>query len=68
MIQCQLKLRLNKGQEKLAESWLPILGSVWNFAVRKIELNAKDKIYFSAREFHNLLANHMFNRLAEAAT
>jgi len=58
MIQCQLKLRMCKSQEKNAESWLPILGSVYNFAVRKIELNAKDKIYFSKQEFQNLLANH----------
>jgi len=58
MIQCQLKLRMCKSQEKNAESWLPILGSVYNFAVRKIELNAKDKIYFSRQEFQNLLANH----------
>ncbi len=58
MIQCQLKLRMCKSQEENAESWLPILGSVYNFAVRKIELNAKDKIYFSKQEFQNLLANH----------
>jgi transposase len=31
---------------------------VYNFGVRKIELNAKDKIYFSAMEFRNLLAGH----------
>ena len=47
-----------KTQEKTAESWLPILGSVFNFAVRKVELNAKDKIYFSKNDFQNLLANH----------
>jgi transposase len=47
-----------KTQERIAESWLPILGSVFNFAVRKIELNAKDKIYFSKNDFQNLLANH----------
>ena len=58
MIQCQLKLRMCKTQEKTAESWLPILGSVFNFAVRKVELNAKDKIYFSKNDFQNLLANH----------
>jgi hypothetical protein len=28
MIQYQLKLRMAKTQEKIAESWLPILGSV----------------------------------------
>jgi transposase len=47
-----------KTQEKTAESWLPILGSVFNFAARKVELNAKDKIYFSKNDFQNLLANH----------
>jgi putative transposase len=34
------------------------LPPVWNWALRKIELNAKDKIYFSKREFQNLLAHH----------
>jgi len=58
VIQTQLKLRMCKTQERIAESWLPILGSVFNFAVRKIELNAKDKIYFSKNDFQNLLANH----------
>jgi putative transposase len=58
MIQYQLKLRMTKAQEMTVESWLPILGSVYNFAVRKIELNAKDKIYFSRQEFQNLLAGH----------
>jgi putative transposase len=31
---------------------------VYNFAVRKRERNAKDKIYFSKQEFQNLLAHH----------
>lgn len=58
MIQCQLKLRLTKAQERTLESWLPILGSVWNWAVRKVELNARDGIYFSKMEFQNLLAGN----------
>jgi hypothetical protein len=57
MIQYQLELRMTKTQRKIAESWLPILGSVCNFAVRKIGLNSKDKIYFSKPEFQNL-AHH----------
>lgn len=40
------------------ERWLFHLTSVWNWAVRKIELNAADKIYFSNYEFQNLLAGH----------
>ena len=33
-------------------------GPVWNWALRKIELNAKDKVYFSKIEFQNLPPNH----------
>lgn len=58
MIQCQLKLRLCKTQERQVEQWLFHLASVYNFAVRKIELNAKDSIYFSKHDFANLLAGH----------
>lgn len=58
MIQHQLKLRMTKAQECELERWLFHLTSVWNWAVRKIELNAADKIYFGKREFNNLLAGH----------
>jgi transposase len=49
---------MTKAQERECEQWLVHLGSIWNFAIRKIELNAKDNIYFSKREFSNLLAGH----------
>jgi putative transposase len=58
MLQVQLKLRPCKAQEQIYDQWLYNLASVYNFAVRKIELNAKDKIYFSKNDFQNLLANH----------
>lgn len=58
MIQTQLKLRLNRKQEQTLEEWLPILAAVWNFGLRKIELNARDKIYFSPYEFQHLLTGH----------
>jgi putative transposase len=58
MIQVQLKLRLCKKQEQVCDQWLYHLASVYNFAVRKIELNAKNKIYFSRKEFQNILAGH----------
>jgi transposase len=58
MIQSQIKLRLNRKQENILVQWLWNLTGVWNWAVRKIELDAKDKIYYGAKEFHNLLANH----------
>lgn len=58
MLQCQLKLRMTKAQEREAERWLFHLASIWNWGVRKIELNAADKIYFSQFEFKGLLAGH----------
>ena len=51
MIQCQLKLRPCKSQERICDQWLIHLASVYNFAIRKIELNAKDKIYFNKMRF-----------------
>lgn len=58
MVQYQLKLRMTKAQEAECERWLVHLASIWNWAIRKIELNAKDHIYFSSMEFQNLLADH----------
>lgn len=58
MLTRELKLKLNKNQESNLDSWLLSLQSIYNFGIRKIELNAKDKIYFSSFNFHNLLANH----------
>ncbi len=58
MIQRQLKLKLIKAQEKTLTDWLANLTGVWNFAVRKIELDAKDGIYYSPKDFQNILAGH----------
>lgn len=58
MITSTLKLRLNKKQESTLDSWLLNLTSIYNFGLRKIELNAQNKIYFSAFDFVNLLADH----------
>lgn len=58
MIVRTLKLKLNKTQEKTLEQWLWHLTSVYNWGLRKIELNARDKIYFSEKSFQNLLAEH----------
>lgn len=58
MIQYQLKLRLNSKREKQLDDYLWMLTGVWNFAVRKIELAAKDGIYYAPRGFQNLLADH----------
>src|SRR4029434_3960152 len=58
MIQRQLKLRLNTPQEKQLDTWLFQLTGVWNWAIRKIEQDAKDGMYYSQKAFHNLLADH----------
>ncbi len=50
MIQCQLKLKLRPAQERLLDRWLWHLTGVYNWAVRKIELDAKDGIYYSVCE------------------
>lgn len=58
MIQRQLKLRPTKAQERELERWLYHLAAVWNWAIRKIELDARDSVYYSEKQFHNLLAGH----------
>lgn len=58
MIQRQLKLKLTKRQERQLESWLPTLAAIWNWAVRKIELDGRDALYHTSKGFQNLLANH----------
>ena len=54
----ELKLKLNKKQIKQFEEWLSILTGVYNFGIRTIQLNAENKLYFSAFDFQNLCANH----------
>ncbi len=58
MIQRQLKLRLTKAQESTLIIWLNNLTGVWNWAIRKIELDAQDHIYHTPKDFQNLLAGH----------
>ena len=58
MIVSTLKLRLNKKQEAALDGWLWNLTSVYNWGLRKIELNAQNNIYFSKFAFVNLLADH----------
>jgi hypothetical protein len=58
MIQRQLKLRLNTSQAQQLDTWLWHLTGVWNWAIRKIEADAKDGISYSQQAFHNVLADH----------
>jgi len=55
MITRELKLKLNTKQEESLNEWLFILTGVYNWAIRKIELNARDKIYFSRFDFKDAL-------------
>jgi putative transposase len=58
MIQTQVKLRVKQKHEVALNEWLMILTRVWNWAIRKIELDAKDEIYYTKQQFQNLLADH----------
>lgn len=58
MIVRTLKLRLNANQERTLEGWLWNLTGVYNWAVRKVELDAKDRVFYSEFDFCNLLAGH----------
>jgi len=58
MVQYQLKLRLNRKQEQTLNSWLYHLAAVHNWAVRKLELDARNSIYYRRKDFQNLLAHH----------
>lgn len=58
MIQRQLKLRLTKQQEAQLEEWLWHLTGVWNWAIKKIELDGRDGIYHTKFAFQNILAGH----------
>lgn len=58
MIQHQIKLRPNAKLEKELGEYLWMLTGVYNWAVRKIENDAKDGVYYTPNAFQNLLANH----------
>lgn len=58
MIQAQLKLKLTKTQEAKLNSWLWNLTGLWNWVIRKIELDAKDRIYHSEFDLKAMLNGH----------
>ena len=58
MIYRELKLKLTTKQKNQLNTWLFNLTGIYNWAIRTIELNANNKIYFSRFDFCNLLANH----------
>lgn len=58
MIQCQLKLKLSKRQERQLDRWLFHLTGVWNWAIRKIEQDAQGGLYYTRLSFQDLLNGH----------
>lgn len=58
MVNVTLKLRLTRAEERTLETWLWHLTGVYNWAIRKIELDAKDGIYHSAFDLKGMLAHH----------
>jgi len=58
MLTRELKLRLTTKQKNLLNQWLFNLTGIYNWAIRKIELNADNKIYFTRFGFCNGLNNH----------
>ena len=58
MIVRSLKLRPSKSQEANLNEWLWNLTGLWNWAIKKIEHDAQDKVYHSEFDFVNLVANH----------
>ena len=58
MLTRELKLRLTTKQKNLLNQWLFNLTGVYNWAIRKIKLNAENQIYFTKFDFVNGLSNH----------
>lgn len=58
MVTCQLKLKLTPRQERQLSHWLFHLAAVWNWAIKKIENDGRDGIYYTPKEFQNLLRSH----------
>lgn len=57
-IQCQLRLRPTKAQERQLRRWLWHLTGVYNWAIRKIEQDARHGIYYSRYDIQRLLNRH----------
>jgi hypothetical protein len=58
IVQRQLKLILRPAQERLLNRWLWHLTGVYNWAVTKIERDARLKIYHSRYDLEALVAGH----------
>lgn len=57
-VACHLKLKLRPAQERMLGRWLWHLTGVYNWAIRKIQLDARDGIYRGAYDLEGLLVGH----------
>lgn len=57
MLVREIKLKPNKSQTAKLEEWLWCLTGVYNWVSRKIELDAKDKLYYRKLKLQNGLPN-----------
>lgn len=58
MIVRTLKLRLTEKQKVTLSGWLWNLTGVWNWAIKKIEADGQDGIWYSEFDLQNLLDGH----------
>ena len=58
MIQVQLKLRPTARQGRQLEGWLLHLASVWNWASRKVEQDAKGGAFYTSLSLKSLVKGH----------
>jgi len=58
VVQVQLKLKLRPAQERQLDRWLWHLTGVYNWAIRKIELDAAHGIYHSRYDLESKLKGH----------
>lgn len=58
MVSVTLKLALRPSQERTLTRWLWNLTGVWNWAIRKIELDARDGQFYGRLAFKAILPNH----------
>lgn len=58
MIQFQIKLKPNQAQSQRLAEWFNICTGIWNWAIKKIQLDGQDGIWYSQTQFNNILSGH----------
>lgn len=58
MIQFQVKLYPNAAQVEMLKEWFNIGAGIYNWALRKIELDGRDGLYYGQLKFVGILSGH----------